>query len=208
MTRLALRAKGVGKDFNRRPVFRDLTFEVSSGEALAVTGKNGAGKSTLLKILSGLLTPTKGRVTYHADGSITDLDVLRPRMGFVSPYLQLYDEFSASENLDVLSRIRSTDHVSQPKVESLFRIFNLWHRRHDDVRTFSSGMKQRLKYILALAHDPLVLFLDEPTANLDEDGADAVRTIALEVQQSSILVVATNDEREAAWCGKRIHVGP
>ncbi len=208
VTRLSVKAEGVGKDFNRSPVFRDLAFEVSSGESLAVTGKNGAGKSTLVKILSGLLSPTFGTVTYELEGAKAPFEVLRPRLGFVSPYLQLYDEFSALENLEVLSKIRDTEPLKSDRVQGLFHRLNLWHRRNDDVRTYSSGMKQRLKYIVALAHDPILLFLDEPTANLDEEGIDAVKTLLQERGSFSVLILATNDEREAGWCGKRIHVGP
>ena len=177
------------------------------GESLAVTGKNGSGKSTLVKIVCGLLSPTKGTVSYHVEGKPWSLEELRHTLGLVSPYLQLYEEFSAEENLELISTIRNNVHPSPERSEELLRAFSLWERRRDAVRTYSSGMKQRLKYVVALMHDPMLLVLDEPTANLDDEGIEAVKSVLAGQRNRGLLIVATNDEREAAWCSKRVHVG-
>lgn len=204
---LTLRAEGITKQFNRRSVLRDISFELKTGESLAITGKNGAGKSTLVKIIAGLLTPTKGSVSYTMEEKPLSLDLLRPFIGFVSPYLQLYDEFTAMENLSLIMKIRGNSDPGLQAMENLFRTFALWDRKDDFVRTYSSGMKQRLKYVVALCHNPGLLLFDEPTANLDEEGSRAVRDTMRGLQSSTLLIVATNDEQEASWCGKRIHVG-
>lgn len=206
MNGLTLRVERVSKDFNRRSVLRDISFSVSPGESLAITGRNGSGKSTLIKILAGVLSPTRGTVQFALNSLALNEDAVRPRIGMVSPYLQMYDEFTAFENLELLSKIRDEKVPQDDRTEVLFRAFNLWQRKNDLVRTFSSGMKQRLKYIIALSHDPGLLLLDEPTANLDDEGTSAVRDIAVEQARSALLVVATNDEQEAAWCQKRIHL--
>lgn len=207
MNPLTIHASGIGKSFNRRTVLKDITLSLSSGESLAITGKNGSGKSTLIKILAGLLSPTKGNVNYKVSGASVELDSLRPMIGLVSPYLQLYDEFTAFENLMILLRIRNNTIPAQENLEKIFRTFGLWERRDDVVRTFSSGMKQRLKYIVALAHAPSIVMLDEPTANLDDDGCTVVKDTVQELQSRVLTIIATNDEREASWCKKRIHVG-
>lgn len=207
MNGLTLSVNRVFKDFNRRSVLRDISFSVSPGESLAITGKNGSGKSTLVKILSGVLSPTRGTIQFTSNGKALDEDEVRPRIGMVSPYLQMYDEFTAFENLELLSKIRDEGVPQRDRMEALFRQFNLWQRKDDMVRTFSSGMKQRLKYIIALTHGPGLLLLDEPTANLDDEGTSAVRDIVAEQEKSALLVVATNEEHEAAWCKKRIHLG-
>ncbi|HLA69181.1 MAG TPA: ABC transporter ATP-binding protein [Bacteroidota bacterium] len=207
MNLVTIRAAGIGKNFNRRTVLKDITFSLSSGESLAVTGKNGSGKSTLIKVLAGLLSPTKGKVEYELSGAAVDLDGLRPTIGLVSPYLQLYDEFTALENLLILLRIRNNSTPAPADIEKIFRTYGLWERRDDVVRTFSSGMKQRLKYIVALAHAPSIVMLDEPTANLDEDGCRVVHDTVQSLQTDTLTIIATNDEREASWCKKRIHVG-
>jgi len=207
MNPLTIHASGIGKSFNRRMVLKDITLSLSSGESLAITGKNGSGKSTLIKILAGLLSPTKGNVNYKVSGTSVELDSLRPMIGLVSPYLQLYDEFTAFENLMILLRIRNNTIPAQGDLENIFRTFGLWERRDDVVRTFSSGMKQRLKYVVALAHAPSIVMLDEPTANLDDDGCTVVKDTVQELQSRVLTIIATNDEREASWCKKRIHVG-
>jgi heme exporter protein A len=204
---IALRVSGVAKEFNRRSIFRDISFELNGPSSLAITGRNGAGKSTLVKILAGVLAATRGNVEYVLDGATKAPDDARDLVGLVSPYLQLYDEFSAWENLRVLSRIRSNSQSVECEAEVLLRDFNLWHRRDDLVRTYSSGMKQRLKYAFALVHRPHVLFLDEPTSNLDAEGVDVVRAVAEKQRKRGILVVATNAESEASWCSERIHLG-
>src|SRR5262249_4432218 len=144
-------------------------LRVSGAQSLAVTGPNGSGKSTLMKIIAGVLSPTSGSVRLSVNGSTLPADRHYAHLGFVSPYLQLYEEFSAWENLHILARIREAA-TNDASVMELLRLVQLVDRRHDPVRTYSSGMKQRLKYASALLHAPSMLLLDEPTANLDEQG--------------------------------------
>ncbi len=206
MNDLILSVHGLARSFNRRLVFKDLDFSVAAPGSLAITGKNGAGKSTLVKILAGIASPTKGRVTYTADGKAVDADALRERMGFVAPYLNLYEEFTAWENLAILGRIRTGTVPSAEQIGDTLRRVDLWQRRDDLVAGFSSGMKQRLKYAMAILDAPAILFLDEPTANLDADGIAIVETVVRDQQRHGILILATNDESEASWCRERIHL--
>jgi heme exporter protein A len=171
----------IGMTFNRRTIFRDLTFSVGAGQTLLVTGRNGSGKSTLVKIIADLLTPSHGRVSRAAGG-----------LGFVAPYLQLFDEFSAHENLALGAGLRGERYDAARGEELLVRV-GLNPRRSDPIRTFSSGMKQRLKYAFGLLTRPATLILDEPMSNLDQDGVTMVRRIMTEQQGGGILVVATND---------------
>ena len=207
MNKVFITADGLSKDFNRRPIFRDISFSFSSPSSLAITGKNGAGKSTLSKILAGLISSTKGSITYTLNDKHVGIEEFKHYIGFVSPYLNLYDEFTALENLQLLSRIRATTQQNEGRMKELLSLVNLWHRRDDFVGTFSSGMKQRLKYAFALLHNPIMLILDEPTSNLDEEGIEFVQRIVKQQKEEGILVVATNDKEEADWCGQEIHVG-
>ena len=204
MNRINIVAREVSKTFNRRIVFSRVSFTVTSPGSLAITGKNGAGKSTLAKIIAGVLSSTSGTIEYEFEGRKLDDESKRAIIGFVSPYLNLYDEFSAMENLFLLMRIRPGRGADKATVDRLLRRFNLWERRDDAVRGYSTGMKQRLKYVYALSHSPSVLVLDEPTTNLDDDGIKIVEDVVREQKESSILVVATNDSAEAGWCEKQI----
>jgi len=206
MTPFVVRADDVGKTFNRKIIFQGLSFELARGGSLAITGRNGSGKSTLIKIIAGVLSPTSGSVSILANGKALDEAERKEHLGLVSPYLQLYDEFTALENIEILSRIRGVAGVDHDRVRMLLTLFGLWERRNDWLRVYSSGMKQRLKYVFALVHRPTVLILDEPSANLDADGISAVRHILREQTEQGILIVATNDAAEAKWCDSALHL--
>ena len=207
MMDVGLTVVGIAKVFSRRAIFRGISFSLKRGDSLAITGRNGSGKSTLVKILCGVLTPTKGRILYTVDGKNLTIDDAKDQLGLVSPYLQLYDEFSGLENLELLSRIRSNNFPTGERAVDALQLVGLWDRRKDMVRTYSSGMKQRLKYAFALLHGPAVLLLDEPTSNLDAEGVDVVKRVVESQKSGGILVVATNDAAEARWCAQEVHLG-
>ena len=199
MLKISLEVSGLSKAFNRRSVFSDISLTMRESDSLTVTGRNGSGKSTLLKILSGLLSPSLGSVTFSVDQKPVS-DALRHRyIGFVAPYLQLYDEFSALENLEFFRKVRGLD-VTRSSVLELLERFHLADREREPLRTFSSGMKQRLKYAFALLHTPPVLLLDEPSSNLDAEGVDAVYQIVADQKQRGIVVIATNNAEELRRC--------
>jgi heme exporter protein A len=206
MSQIHISARNISKTFNRRKIFSDISFSTSAPGSIAITGKNGAGKSTLAKIIAGVLSSTSGELLIELDGKKLDDEARKSHIGFVSPYLNFYDEFSAIENLFLLMRIRSSHDHADHNIEPLLKRFSLWERRDDAIRAYSTGMKQRLKYVFALAHSPSILILDEPTANLDIDGIKVVEDVVTEQKRSSILIVATNDSAEAAWCKESIRL--
>ena len=199
MNGLTLQALGISKVFNRRTIFSGINFILQATNSLAVTGRNGSGKSTLLKIIAGVLSPTQGSVSLSITNKQIDSKFRFQHIGFVAPYLQLYDEFTAWENLIIVRKIRGVK-VDDGYLTRLLQIMNLEERKNDFVRTFSSGMKQRLKYAFALLHQPSVLILDEPTTNLDESGHEAVYDIIEEQKRHGIVIVATNDSEEVKLC--------
>jgi len=186
----SLSASRLKKVFNRRIIFEEITFSVGPSQTLLITGRNGSGKSTLVKMLCGLLTPTAGTIHFVRRGG-RKVDRLAS-IGLVSPYLEMYDEFSAEENLTMALSIRGLL-PDREQVEVLLENVGLHARRRDAVRAYSSGMKQRLKYAFALIHRPSILLLDEPMANLDAQGIAMVRRIMEEHRREGILAVATND---------------
>lgn len=187
--------------FGYRKVFSDITFEVGMGGSLAITGPNGAGKSTLVMTLLSLYTPSKGKVLLHDDHGVLDDDSLRSQIGFVAPYLQLYDHLTAEENLKFLS-VMFDEVLTGKTVNELLERVGLKDRGGDRVGHYSSGMKQRLKYAVALMGNPIFLFLDEPSANLDQDGRRMVKSIIDERRQNSITVIATNESEEISLAEK------
>lgn len=170
-----------------------------------VTGRNGSGKSTLLAILAGLLTPTKGQVTFTDDGKALDNDSRRDAIGLVAPEMALYAELTGRENLEFFGEIRGVN-PGESELRDLLALVGLEGRGGDLVRAYSSGMRARLKYAAALLHHPAVLLLDEPTANLDTDGAEIVATLVSRQKATGLVVVATNEPDEVALGGRRIHL--
>jgi heme exporter protein A len=207
MNSISITANGISKEFDRRLIFKDISFSLSSPASLSITGKNGAGKSTLSKIIAGVLSSTHGSVTYADHEKQMGIEEFKHQIGFVSPYLNLYDEFTALENLQFLSRIRMAAQENGERIKELLRLVGLWNRRNDLVGTFSSGMKQRLKYAFALLHAPALLILDEPSSNLDEEGIEIVQHIVIEQKKENILIIATNNDEEARWCTQQIQTG-
>lgn len=187
--------------FGRRVLFRDLAFTAVAGEPLAVVGANGSGKSTLLKLLAGVLTPTAGEVRLTLDGRAVPPEERPHRVGFVAPYLQLYEAFSARENLRFLAAARRLPEAGARVAAVLDRV-GLGARADDRLATYSTGMRQRLRLAAALLHDPPVLLLDEPSATLDAAGRALVASLV--ASSEAVVVVATNDEAEAALCARAV----
>jgi len=199
MTDFSLQIHSLQKSFGRRLVFNGITFKLNKAGVMGISGPNGSGKSTLIKILAGINSPTKGQVIHSSDGKEIISEKLHNYIGFVSPYLVLYDEFSAWENLTYFSSIRKIS-FDKVKVENLLDQFLLLNRKDDLVKAYSSGMKQRLKFIFALMHSPLFIFLDEPTSNLDDEGKLTVYNLIQSESKKAIVVVASNEKSDLIHC--------
>jgi len=203
MSSYFIQAQNLSKFFGRRLIFKDIDFNWSEKGIFGISGPNGSGKSTLVKIVAGLISASGGKIIHtNSNGEIVP-EKLHNHIGFVSPYLVLYEEFSAWENLKIFAKIRGV-HFEEQKVIYYLTQFLLESRRNDLVKTYSSGMKQRLKFIFALMHSPDVLIFDEPTSNLDEEGKKVVYDIVREEGKSSIVVIASNEERDLIMCQEKI----
>jgi heme exporter protein A len=203
---LSLEVRDLGKWFGRRKVFDRINFSLEEKSSLVVTGKNGSGKTTLLKILCGLVRPSKGDVLISVDGKTLTRYESKNLLGVVMPDLELYGELTALENLMFLSRIRGMD-PDKDVLEEKIGWVGLVGREDDLVFSFSSGMKQRLKYAFALVLEPKILFLDEPTTNLDEEGISLVDQIASLQKQRGILILATNEKADLKYGNQIIQLG-
>jgi heme exporter protein A len=201
-----LRAEKLTQKFNRRRVWQDVSLTVKNGETLGITGNNGSGKTTLLRALVGLLTPTGGVITCIVNGKTIGNDDIMRHIGFVAPYLMLYEEFTPLELMRLLAQMRG-DTFSLPRADELLEQFQLTERRNEAMRSFSSGMKQRCKYLCALQHNPPLLVLDEPMTNLDSAGIETVeRAIKAHQTLYGAMLIATNDARDLRLCSATLAV--
>ena len=198
-----LKADNLSKKFNNKKIFSNVSFELSLGDSIAITGKNGSGKSTLVKIIAGLLGKSSGDVTLKINDEEINPDLIYRHIGFVSPYLNLYDEFTGYENLKICSDIRG---IKNNGINDVLKRVGLYERSNDLLKIYSSGMKQRLKLAFGILHNPLLLILDEPTSNLDAEGVRIVDDISGEYKKDRMLIIATNDEHERTLCSKVFNI--
>ena len=196
----------LAKRFGSRRLFQDLSFELATGDSLAVTGPNGSGKSTMLQILLGLTRPSRGTVAYSGEETLLEHRQRQQLTGFVAPYLNLYDQLTGEENLKFFSSVVGRP-VTGKEINTTLEKVGLQGRGLDPVGHYSSGMKQRLKYAVALISQPAFLFLDEPSANLDDAGRGLVSELIARNRERTILIIATNEKGEADLAGHRIQLG-
>ncbi len=205
MNNYTIELKDVTKVFGRRLIFNKINFKLNSGNVYGLAGSNGSGKSTLSKIIAGILSPTRGKVIHSDNGKEIILEKLHNYIGFVSPYLVLYDEFTAEENLIHFAKIRGIDY-SEERAKYLLDFFGIYNRRKDLLKAYSSGMKQRMKFIFAMQHEPRMLLLDEPTSNLDNAGKEKVYEAVKDYSKENIVIIASNESVDLALCSEIIEI--
>lgn len=203
MNNYSLELSSVKKYFGRRLIFNDLTLKLDKPGIYGVSGPNGSGKSTLVKIIAGIIGASEGKLIHQINGKEVIPEKLHDHIGFVAPYLVLYEEFSAWENLEHVAKIRGIN-LDEIRAKYLLEKFLILNRKDDLVKTYSSGMKQRLKFIFALMHSPSLLILDEPTSNLDEEGKNSVYGIINEEGEKNIVIVASNENQDLSFCSEII----
>lgn len=195
---MQITATGLGKRFQRDWIFRGLTRLFRPGSATAVLGPNGAGKSTLLNTISGQLLPTEGELTYALGGRPVAVEDLPRYLAYAAPYLELLEELTLLELLQFHTQFKPL----QPGVslDKLIDLMYLENSRHQLVREFSSGMKQRLKLALALYADAPLLLLDEPTTNLDATGVAWYQEHVEATRDGRTVLLSSNVATEYAFC--------
>ncbi len=199
MSEVKITLENIGKKFGRRVIFEDVNFSFTGGSPKGISGHNGAGKSTLIKIMANVLSPTRGKALYTKGNKPIDKEKIFERIGFVAPYLVFYSEFSPMENLKFFAGIRGIE-FDEEKAHELLRKFNIYKRRNDYLRGFSSGMLQRMKFVFALYHEPDALLLDEPTSNLDDEGKRTVYDLIESVASEKTVIIASNEKNDLALC--------
>jgi len=200
---IQLKAENISKNFSDFKIFKDISFEVSSGQCLAITGRNGSGKTTLIRVLSRLIQPSSGKLSVSENAAIIQKENIYKYIGLIGPYLELYQDLTAQENLVFFARMKELKNY-EDRVARLMEMIGLKGREHDLVKTYSSGMKQRLKYVAALLAEPEILFVDEPRSNLDEQGIETVYQIFEEQKKDNMLILATNDSDDLQFADMRV----
>ena len=174
------------RKFGNLTAVDNVTLHVEEGEVFGFLGPNGAGKTTTVRMLCCLIGKTSGEAkigNYTVDTEANCLKI-RQMVGFLPENVGLYDSLSAYQNLDFYGQLYEVPEIKRREnIERLLTLLGIWERREDAVGTFSKGTKQKIAIGRALIHDPQVLFLDEPTANLDPEASKTVRDFILELKK-------------------------
>jgi ABC-2 type transport system ATP-binding protein len=183
-----IHAEGLTKRFGDLTAVDQLSLDIAEGEVFGFLGPNGAGKTTTVRMLAALISKTSGRAEvagFEIGNEAAELKI-RERIGVLPDNVGLYDSTSAYQNLEYFGRLHRMDPATLRKnIERLLRMMDLWEKKDAPVSTYSKGMKQKVAIARALVHDPILLFLDEPTANLDPEAAKMVRDVLLELKKEN-----------------------
>jgi ABC-2 type transport system ATP-binding protein len=174
------------KSFGTFIAVDNVTLHVDEGEVFGFLGPNGAGKTTTVRMLACLISKTSGRASIggYEIGNSSDQPKIRGMIGLLPENVGLYEELSAYDNLDFYGRYyKLSIQKRHEQIEYFLKMLGLWDKRDNAAGTFSKGMKQKLAIARALIHDPKLLFLDEPTANLDPEASKTVRDFILELKK-------------------------
>ncbi len=179
-----IRVEGVGKRFGDVQAVEGLDFTVAGGGTTALLGGNGAGKTTTLSMLLGLLIPTSGRIEILGEDLLRHRFRVLGRMNFSSPYVDLPQRLSVFQNLNVYAHLYGIER-SRQRIGELAEQLDLTNLLKRPYGSLSSGQRTRVGLAKALLNAPELLLLDEPTASLDPDTADRVRSYLTEYQRVS-----------------------
>lgn len=174
------------KKFGNLTAVDSVTFHVDEGEVFGFLGPNGAGKTTTVRMLCCLISKTSGgaRISDYDVGNEADSLNIRRIIGFVPDNVGFYEELSAYKNLDYYGKLYDcTENQRKENIERFLTLLGLWEKRDLPAGSFSKGMKQKLAIARALIHDPKILFMDEPTANLDPESSKTVREFILDLKK-------------------------
>ena len=187
--------QNVGKRYNREWIFRHFSFDFSPSRSYAITGANGSGKSTLLQVIASATMHSEGKLVYTKnEGGVIEQPY--SYIAITAPYLELIEEFTATELLEFHNGFKK---LTAP-VETILQSVNLDKAAQKQIRYFSSGMKQRLKLAQAFFSESEVLFLDEPTTNLDSEGVSLYEALVQNNAGNRLLFVSSNVPQEYEFC--------
>jgi ABC-2 type transport system ATP-binding protein len=204
-----IRIQNLVKKYGSVTAVDDITLDVPAGEIFAFLGPNGAGKTTTIKMLTTLLTPTSGTIEIDGIDPIKRSTEVRRRFGIVFQDPSLDQELTAAENMQLHGVLYGVPRaLRNERTAQLLKLFELWDRRDDVVKTFSGGMKRRLEIARGLLHTPKILFLDEPTLGLDPQTRNQLWTQVkhLNEQEGVTVFLTTHYMEEAERVAQRIAI--
>lgn len=198
-----LNLQNIGKRFNRDWIFKGVTIQLNGGDRLAVLGSNGSGKSTIAKIMSGFIIPSEGSVQLTIGNYLVHTDHFYQHLSYSAPYMELPEEFTLTEMINFQRKLKPF--INDLSTTEIINKLGMEKQLLKPVVQFSSGMKQRLKLLLALQSEVAITILDEPTVNLDQQGIAWYRQLITECNPERIIIVCSNHQSdEFDFCSQQL----
>lgn len=192
-----LSIKNLEKSYQAKKVIKDLSFDVHKGEILCILGPNGAGKSTTLNILTGVLNYEDGMIQSKGKNVHDHLRLFKKRLGIVPQDIALYEELSAEQNIKFFASLYGLKgNALSTSCNQALEFAGLSERRKDKVKTYSGGMKRRLNIACAIAHQPEILILDEPTVGIDPQSRNHILSSIKELRNKGMTIIYTTHYME------------
>ncbi len=203
-----MEAEGLTKHFNSLVAVEEVTFLLQEGEILALLGPNGAGKTTTIRMLASVLAPTAGTARVAGYDVVRQAREVRRSVGLLTEFPALYLRMSADEYLDFFGKLYGVPaRELNRRKDILLERFGLAEARKRRIGEYSKGMRQKLALVRAMIHDPLVLFLDEPTSAMDPQSARTVREAIAELRKDKrTAIICTHNLFEAQALADRIAI--
>ena len=202
---MTITLNGIGKKFNTEWIFRDLSTRFDPGKGYAILGRNGSGKSTLLQVIAGNIHSTSGKISYLQNGKeIPDSEIFR-HLSLVAPYQELIEEFTLREMLEFHFSFKPI--VNRFTIPRITELLAFPQSRTKQILKYSSGMKQRVKLVCAILSETPLLFLDEPTTNLDSTGIAWYLNLINDHRKNRTIIVCSNMQQvETGFCEESIQI--
>ncbi len=198
---LHITLENAGKKFGKEWIFRNVSLEIRQGEKVVILGLNGSGKSTLLQSLTGYLSLNEGSLIYQKKAETIDVENFYKYQSLASPYLELIEDFTLEELINHSAIYKPF--LNNLNTNEVIELSGLSAHKDKFIKLFSSGMKQRLKLTLAVLADMPILFLDEPTSNLDVTVIDWYQKLVANYATHKTIIVCSNSiKEEYSFCNR------
>lgn len=187
---LQIELHNISKKYSNHFIFKDFSYKFSGGNSYAILGSNGSGKSTLVKLLSGLHSPSKGDIHFKQNEKIIPADEVFNHVSLAAPWSDVIEDFTLRECISF--KYKFSKLIDGITAKEMVSISGLETSADKFISQYSSGMKQRVRLLLAIFTQSDLLLLDEPTSNLDAAGKQWYRSLIEKYSGNRLIVVASN----------------
>ncbi|STX28741.1 ABC transporter ATP-binding protein [Legionella beliardensis] len=205
-TNLIIDANNLYKSFSNVPTIKNVSIKVEYGEIFGFLGPNGSGKTTIIRMLCGLLTPDAGSGTFMNYDILTEINAIKKHIGYVPQFFSLYKQLTVYQNILLTAELYSVPHRYE-RVEQVIQQLGLSSVRNQLSGTLSGGWKQRLALAAAIVHEPLLLLLDEPTANVDPESSQRFWRLMHHLSSEGMtILLSSHNMNEVQHCNQIAYI--